>query len=66
MMRRNKIQQIDKDIQDFDAVSLYPSAMALLDGFLKGRPRRIITKLRRPKTLRRLLPKTSNHKSRKA
>ena len=26
-------------IQDFDAVSLYPSAMSRLDGFLKGKPK---------------------------
>ena len=30
-------------IQDFDAVSLYPSAMHLFDGYLKGKPKRIQT-----------------------
>ena len=44
MTRRNKTQEIMKLIQDFDAVSLYPSAMALFDGFLKGRPKRIPSK----------------------
>jgi hypothetical protein len=34
----------DKIINDFDAVSLYPSAMARLDGFLKGKPK-VITNL---------------------
>ncbi len=29
----------DKIINDFDAVSLYPSAMARMDGFLKGTPK---------------------------
>lgn len=33
----------DKNIQDFDAVSLYPSAMHLFDGYLKGIPKRITT-----------------------
>ena len=30
-------------IQDFDAVSLYPSAMHLFDGYLRGRPKRLQT-----------------------
>ena len=30
-------------IQDFDAVSLYPSAMNLFDGYLKGMPKRLET-----------------------
>ena len=33
----------DKNIQDFDAVSLYPSAMHLFNGYLKGIPKRIQT-----------------------
>ena len=34
-----KIIQRDCKISDFDAVSLYPSAMKRMRGFLKGRPR---------------------------
>ena len=30
-------------IQDFDAVSLYPSAMHLFDGYLRGMPKRLHT-----------------------
>ena len=44
MTRRNVTQHIEKLVQDFDAVSLYPSAMALFDGFLKGMPKRISSK----------------------
>ena len=44
MTRRNKTQQIMKLLEDFDAVSLYPSAMALFNGFLRGLPKRITTK----------------------
>jgi hypothetical protein len=43
MTRENKKQFIEKMIQDFDAVSLYPSAMHLFDGYLKGKPKRIQT-----------------------
>jgi len=42
--RNNEKQRVDKHIQDFDAVSLYPSAMHLFPGFLKGTPKRIMTK----------------------
>lgn len=34
-----KINISNKRIMDFDAVSLYPSAMARMDGFLKGLPK---------------------------
>ncbi len=40
-----KIKVVGKKIQDFDGVSLYPSAMARFDGFLKGTPK-IINNLR--------------------
>jgi len=40
MLRRNQKQFIQKPISDFDAVSLYPSAMALLYT-LKGKPKPI-------------------------
>ena len=33
MTRENKKQFIEKNVQDFDAVSLYPSAMSLFDGY---------------------------------
>lgn len=40
MISENKKEWIDdKIINDFDAVSLYPSAMARLEGFLKGKPK---------------------------
>jgi len=35
----NKYSHKDKRISDFDAVSLYPSAMARMTGFLKGKPK---------------------------
>ena len=44
MMSNNKKQIIKKIINDFDAVSLYPSAMKRLQGFLKGLPK-VITNL---------------------
>jgi len=45
MISENKKEWIDdKIINDFDAVSLYPSAMARLKGFLKGKPK-VITNL---------------------
>jgi len=44
MMSNNKKQIIKKVINDFDAVSLYPSAMKRLEGFLKGLPK-VITNL---------------------
>ena len=43
MTRNNQKQHVEKDIQDFDAVSLYPSAMHLFPGFLMGKPERIKT-----------------------
>ena len=40
MTRENKKIKVDDGvISDFDAVSLYPSAMARMRGFLKGRPK---------------------------
>jgi len=42
--RNNEKQREEKHIQDFDAVSLYPSAMHLFPGFLKGTPKRITSK----------------------
>ena len=39
MCCENKKQDITGSIDDFDAVSLYPSAMKRLDGYLKGVPR---------------------------
>ena len=41
-MNNNKKKEILKNINDFDAVSLYPSAMIRLNGFLQGIPK-IIT-----------------------
>ena len=41
--RYNKKHIVNKNIQDFDAVSLYPSAMHLLQGYPKGIPKRIQT-----------------------
>ena len=44
VMTRNNVKQfVEKCVQDFDAVSLYPSAMHLFEGFLKGMPKRITT-----------------------
>ena len=39
MISENKKVSIEERINDFDAVSLYPSAMARMDGFLKGKPK---------------------------
>jgi len=39
MTRDNKKWHIKEKLQDFDGVSLYPSAMAELDGVLKGTPK---------------------------
>lgn len=39
MMANNKKNKLYEIINDFDAVSLYPSAMARLLGFLKGKPK---------------------------
>lgn len=44
MVSENKKIKIEGKINDFDAVSLYPSAMHRMDGFLKGTPK-IITEL---------------------
>ena len=37
--KKNKLVDDSTKIQDFDAVSLYPSAMNRMDGFLKGVPK---------------------------
>jgi hypothetical protein len=42
MCAENKKMMLDYVINDFDAVSLYPSAMYRMDGFLKGAPKVII------------------------
>ena len=42
--RDNEKHYVEKNIQDFDAVSLYPSAMYLFQGYLKGTPKRIVSK----------------------
>ena len=39
MVSENKKISIEEKINDFDAVSLYPSAMERMDGFLKGKPK---------------------------
>jgi hypothetical protein len=39
MVSNNTKISIKQDINDFDAVSLYPSAMYRMDGFLKGKPK---------------------------
>ncbi len=39
MSSENKKYIVDKQISDFDAVSLYPSAMNRMKGFLKGKPK---------------------------
>ena len=39
MVSENKKMKIEGKINDFDAVSLYPSAMRRMDGFLKGKPK---------------------------
>lgn len=44
MCSENKKCIIDEVVNDFDAVSLYPSAMSRMDGFLKGTPK-VITNL---------------------
>lgn len=38
MLKDNQPQNIQADIQDFDAVSLYPSAMHYFNGFVRGTP----------------------------
>lgn len=43
MCRDNEKQHTSHELADFDAVSLYPSAMSRLSGFLKGFPKIIIT-----------------------
>ena len=44
MVSENKKIKIEGKINDFDAVSLYPSAMRRMDGFLKGKPK-VLTNL---------------------
>lgn len=44
MVSENKKKRIEGKINDFDAVSLYPSAMRRMDGFLKGKPK-VLTNL---------------------
>lgn len=44
MLRNNRKQHIKDKIQDFDGVSLYPSAMHFFPGFVKGKPK-LITNL---------------------
>ncbi len=44
MVSENKKYSIEDRINDFDAVSLYPSAMKRMDGFLKGKPKVIVDK----------------------
>jgi len=44
MTKQNEKYHIKKTLNDFDAVSLYPSAMYRMDGFIKGMPK-IIEKL---------------------
>jgi len=39
MTRENKKVHAKRNISDYDAVSLYPSAMARMPGFLKGKPK---------------------------
>ena len=39
MTRENKKWKVDLDLDDFDAVSLYPSAMDRLGGYLQGCPK---------------------------
>lgn len=38
MTKENKVYHVEHDLDDFDAVSLYPSAMSSM-GFLKGKPK---------------------------
>ena len=39
MTARNEKQYVEGRIQDFDAVSLYPSAMSIMNGVPKGKPK---------------------------
>jgi len=41
MTRKNKAYHVKKELDDFDAVSLYPSAMNELKGYLKGVPKKL-------------------------
>ena len=38
MTANNKMYHVMRNITDFDACSLYPSAMYFMDGFLQGLP----------------------------
>lgn len=44
MTRDNEMYHVKERLQDFDAVSLYPSAMFRMKGFLKGSPKVLKTK----------------------
>ena len=44
MTRQNKKWYVNKMLDDFDAVSLYPSAMARMKGYLMGKPKIIKSK----------------------
>jgi hypothetical protein len=41
MTRKNEKQIVNEKLNDFDGVSLYPSAMYLFEGFAKGKPKMI-------------------------
>ena len=42
---KKNIENTGKKIMDFDAVSLYPSAMSRMDGYLKGLPKPLLPKV---------------------
>ena len=44
MTKQNKKWYVNRLLDDFDAVSLYPSAMARIEGYLKGKPKIIKSK----------------------
>ena len=44
MTNPNKQYHVKKEIADFDACSLYPSAMHYMDGFLEDKPKAILDK----------------------
>ena len=44
MTNSNKQYHVKKEIADFDACSLYPSAMHYMDGFLEDKPKAILDK----------------------
>lgn len=47
MTRRNEKFRINHDVDDFDGVSLYPSAMNRMDGFLMGKPKVITDEIKK-------------------